>query len=158
MTAPALADWPDGRSDRFRRAEVSTVIGSGDAVWRRATSDVLRWKVKTRSGFAVDNTRPVASGARPIITARVLWVTVREPVEVVEVVENATRVGFSYRTLPGHPVSGEDAFIVHRNGDDVVLTIRSLTRPAPEQPWRALFPLLRVAQLVARRRHLRALR
>ena len=87
-----------------------------------------------------------------------LWVTVREPVEVVEVVESATRVGFSYRTLPGHPVSGEEAFIVHRNGDDVVLTIRSLTRPAPEQPWRALFPLLRVAQLVARRRYLRALR
>ena len=158
MTAPGLADWPDGRSDRFRRAEVSAVIGSGDAVWRRATSDVLRWKVKTRSGFAVDDARPVASGSRPIITARVLWVTVREPVEVVEVVENATRVGFSYRTLPGHPVSGEEAFIVHRNGDDVVLTIRSLTRPAPEQPWRALFPLLRVAQLVARRRYLRALR
>ena len=149
MTAPGLADWPDGRSDRFRRAEVSAVIGSGDAVWRRATSDVRRWKVKTRSGFAVDDTRPVAIGARPIITARVLWVTVREPVEVVEVVESATRVGFSYRTLP---------FIVHRNGDDVVLTIRSLTRPAPEQPWRALFPLLRVAQLVARRRYLRALR
>jgi len=67
-------------------------------------------------------------------------------------------VGFSYRTRPGHPVSGEEAFIVHRDGGNVFFTVRSLTAPATEQPWRALYPLLRVAQIVARRRYLRTLR
>jgi len=37
-------------------------------------------------------------------------------------------------------------------------TVRSLTAPAPQQPWRSLHPLLRVVQRIARRRYLRALR
>ena len=116
------------------------------------------WKVKTRSGFTVDDTRPVSSGDQLTITARVVGVTVREPVQVATVVGTTERVGFSYRTRPGHPVTGEEAFIVHREDDDVFLTIRSLTAPAAEQPWRGLYPLLRIAQVVARRRYLRALR
>jgi uncharacterized protein (UPF0548 family) len=60
--------------------------------------------------------------------------------------------------MPGHPVSGEEAFIVHRRGDEVHLTVRSLTRPASPQPWRALYPLLLIAQRIARRRYLRSLR
>ncbi|MGA7148988.1 MAG: DUF1990 family protein, partial [Microbacterium sp.] len=59
---------------------------------------------------------------------------------------------------PGHPVSGEEAFIVHRDGDTVTLTVRSLTRPARELRWRLAYPGLLVAQKVARRRYLRALR
>jgi uncharacterized protein (UPF0548 family) len=85
------------------------------------------------------------------VTAPVLGITVVEPIEVESVVEESERTGFAYRTLPGHPVSGEEAFIVHRSGDEVHLTVRSLTRAAPQQPWRALYPLLRIAQRVARR-------
>ncbi|TFD11172.1 hypothetical protein E3T35_11445 [Cryobacterium sp. TMT1-2-2] len=47
---------------------------------------------------------------------------------------------------------------MHRHGNEVHLTVRSLTRAAPQQPWRALYPLLRVAQLIVRRRYLRSLR
>ncbi|MEB0004145.1 DUF1990 family protein [Cryobacterium sp. RTC2.1] len=157
MTSPERGEWP--ASDRgYRRSEVSALLGHGDAIWERATRDVLRWRVKTASGFAVDSTGPVSQGDHVIVTARVLTVTVVEPVEVVEVVKESDRVGFAYRTLPGHPVSGEEAFIVHRRGDEVRLTVRSLTRPAPQQPWRALYPLLLIAQRIARRRYLRSLR
>lgn len=158
MTDPHLPRWPGTTSRAFRRSEVSARIGSGDAAWARASHEVLRWGVKTRSGFAVDDTRAVTPGARLTITARIAGVTIREPVEVVSVVETDDRVGFSYRTLPGHPVAGEEAFIVHREGAEVLLTVRSLTRAAPQQPWRALFPALRVVQRFARRRYLRALR
>jgi uncharacterized protein (UPF0548 family) len=137
---------------------VTARIGQGDADWERAARDVLRWAVKTRSGFTVDDSQPVTPGSELTITARIAGITVREPVRVVRVVEQDDRVGFSYRTLPGHPVSGEEAFIVHREGDEVLLTIRSLTAPSDRQPWRALHPLLRIAQIVARRRYLRALR
>lgn len=157
MTSPELREWhPSDR--RYRRSEVSAVVGSGDAVWERAARDVLRWRVKTASGFAVDSVGPVSQGDRVTVTAHVLGVTVVEPVEVVSVVEEQDRVGFAYRTMPGHPVSGEEAFIVHRQGDQVRLTIRSLTRTASQQPWRALYPALRIAQRIARRRYLRALR
>ena len=77
---------------------------------------------------------------------------------MVDVVETSTRVGFAYRTLPGHPVSGEEAFIVHQEGGAVLLTIRSLTRPAERAGWRLLYPVLLVAQRIARRRYRRALR
>ena len=143
---------------RFSRSDVSAVVGRGGAVWDRATREVIRWRVKTASGFAVDAPGAVSPGDSVIVTARLFGVTVIEPVEVVAVIEEPDRVGFAYRTLPGHPVSGEEAFIVHRRGDEVYLTVRSLTRAAPQQPWRALYPLLKVAQLVARRRYLRSLR
>lgn len=157
MTIPALDAWPpSGRG--YRRSEVSAVVGHGDEMWQRATRDVLRWRVKTASGFEVDTTGPAQEGDHVLVTARLLGVRIIEPVEVASVVQESDRVGFAYLTLPGHPVSGEEAFIVHRHGDEVRLTVRSLTRPARRQPWRALYPLLRIVQVIARRRYLRALR
>ncbi|WP_313479932.1 DUF1990 family protein [Microbacterium sp.] len=108
--------------------------------------------------FAVDSTRHVAAGDHVTVTARLLNFTVVEPVEVVSVVEEQSRVGFAYRTLPGHPVHGEEAFIVHRHDNDVYLTVRSLTQPAPQQPRKALYPLLLIAQRIARRRYMKSLR
>ncbi|TQJ31520.1 DUF1990 family protein [Microbacterium sp. SLBN-146] len=157
-TDPRLEVWPAAESAPFRRTEVTTRLGRGQDLWERASRDVVRWKVKTESGFTVDDPRRVTPGVHVTVTARVAGIMVREPVEVAEVVDTGSRVGFSYRTLPGHPVSGEEAFIVHRDGDDVFLTIRSLTAPASSGPWRVLHPALRVAQVVARRRYLRALR
>lgn len=157
MTHPAEADWAPQRGDH-RRWETSTVLGTGSEVWEWARSEVLRWGLKTRSGFDVSPESPVAEGDRPVIMAHAFGLSIREPVEVVEVVDTAHRVGFAYRTLPGHPVSGEEAFIVHREGDTVTLTVRSLTRPSTTPRWRAAYPALLVAQRVARARYLRALR
>lgn len=156
LTAPAAPVWA-GTDAAYRREEVTALVGHGESAWRGAAHDVLRWRVKTASGFRVDDLREVRPGVRPIITAGPRGLAVREPVEVVEVVRQPDRVGFAYRTLPGHPVDGEEAFVVSRTGDEVRLTVRSLTRQAAEQPWRALFPLLLVAQRVAHRRYLRAL-
>ena len=158
LTQPHLDVWRP-EAGLLRRFEKTVALGDGDALWERAAADVLLWRVKTRSGFEVhpDGARAVV-GARPTIIAGWGGVRIQEPVEVVAVVDAPTRVGFAYRTLPGHPVQGEEAFIVRRVDARVEFTIRSLTRPAPSGPWRTLFPLLRVAQIVARRRYERALR
>ncbi|BDD84310.1 hypothetical protein TPB0596_40730 [Tsukamurella pulmonis] len=157
MTRPDAPTW-DSTPAQFRRSEITATIGHGDDDFARAAHDVLRWAVKTRSGFAVSSDGPATSGQRLVVTAGLAGVTVREPVQVLDVVRSAERVGFSYRALPGHPVRGEEAFVVHRDGAAVLLTIRSLTRPAPGGPWRWAFPLLLVAQRVARARYVRALR
>ncbi|MGR0161909.1 DUF1990 family protein [Paenarthrobacter nitroguajacolicus] len=156
MTSPELHVWPTVVGG-LRRSEVSAVVGHGDACWERATSQVLRWGVKTASGFSVDSPGPVSAGDRVLVTAHFLGIRVREPVEVVAVTQERNRVGFAYRTLPGHPVSGEEAFIVRRDRDEVRLTIRSLTGPARQQPWRTLYPVLLILQRIVRRRYLRAL-
>lgn len=85
-------------------------------------------------------------------------VPLAEPVEVLRTVETSARAGFAYGTLDGHPVSGEEAFVVHRDvAGAVFLTLRSLTGPAPAGGWSRLFPVLRLAQGLYRRRYLRAL-
>ncbi|TKV28145.1 DUF1990 domain-containing protein [Arthrobacter sp. NamB2] len=157
MTLPAVEPWPQGRHDGYRRSEVTSVVGQGDDVWRRAVDEVLRWGVKTRSGFSVDCTTPVVPGQRVSVTVTFLGLSVVEPVEVVSVVNDGQRAGFAYRTRPGHPVRGEEAFIVSRHDDEVRLTVRSLTRAAPRHPWRLLFPILLLVQRVVRRRYLRSL-
>lgn len=146
----------------FRRYERTVVIGRGADAWATARDAVTRWEVKRRSGFAVapddGGGAGVRAGGRYVVTAGPGRFAVREPVEVVAVVDTGDRCGFAYGTRRGHPVSGEEAFIVHRDDDGRVhLTLRSLTRAAPAAPWRFLFPFLLLAQRCVRRRYLRAL-
>lgn len=157
FTAPGSERWPS-TPGRFRRWEGRATLGAGDDVWLAARDAVLRWGVKTRSGFRVADPRPVRSGERTVVTVRALGRLVREPVEVVAVVDEPGRAGFAYRALPGHPIRGEEAFVVERDGDEIRIVIRSLTRAADSGCWRVLFPVLLVAQRLVRRRYLRALR
>lgn len=161
-THPADPIW-SAAFPGYRRYERTATIGHGEADWRAACSAVMEWEVKRRSGFRVEPVTGSAiratAGDEYRVTAAFGPITIHEPVRVVATVETLTRCGFAYGTLPGHPVSGEEAFVVHRSPDGTVwLTLRSLTRPAPEGPWRPLFPMLVIAQTRYRRRYLRALR
>jgi uncharacterized protein (UPF0548 family) len=137
------------------------VVGRGREQWQRATALLLQWGVKTRSGFRIEpdggtSTR-VEQDADYWLVASFGPVSVREPARVVSVVDEPDRCGFAYGTLEGHPVTGEEAFVISRTPDgDVLLTLRSLTRSSPGR-WRLLFPLILVAQRWYRRRYLRAL-
>jgi uncharacterized protein (UPF0548 family) len=160
-TCPDQGSWTS-RPAGFRGYERSVHIGRGRATWDAVSTDLLEWGVKTRSGFRV--VPGPGAGAR-VQTGAHYWVlpslgrpVVREPVRVVAVIDRPDRRGFAYGTLEGHPVSGEEAFVVHRTPDgEVYLTLRSLTRPAPGGAWRMVFPALIVAQRIYRRRYLRAL-
>lgn len=161
-TRPSEIAWAgDSRTetvDGFRLLTTRVCIGAGEACWTRASTDVLRWAVKTRSGFAVDPPEPVELGRRYRIRARIGPFGVTEPVEVVAVVTSPDRVGFAYGTLTGHPVSGEEAFVVDRDADGRVwLTLRSLTRRAAGTGWGLAFPVLLLAQRFYRRRYARSL-
>ncbi|CAL9356754.1 DUF1990 family protein [Streptomyces pilosus] len=161
-TSPDTPLWP-ASPPGYRRYEKTVTLGHSDGTWAAARDAVVRWEVKRRSGFSVapadGGGLRVRSGGRYTITAGPGRFSVREPVEVVAVVETANRCGFAYGTRWGHPVSGEEAFVVHRDDDGrVLLTLRSLTRAAPAGPWRYLFPVLLLVQLGVRARYLRALR
>jgi 2-dehydropantoate 2-reductase len=159
-TTPAAEQWaPPGG---WRADEHTVRLGSGADLWDTASAAVLSWGIKTRSGFTVDPPleagHTARQGQRHWLVARFGPVHVREPVEILTIVATPNRAALAYGTLQGHPVSGEEAFIVHRDDDGVVsLTLRSLTS-AGRGPWRALFPLILIAQRAYRRRYLRALR
>ena len=159
--ATALADevWP-ATPDGFRRYERTVSV---PLPWEDARALLLAWAVKTRSGFDVETgsaaEQAVREGANVWLRLAIGPVAVREPIRVVAVVDQPLRCGFSYGTLEGHPVRGEEAFVVHRATEPgpVLLTIRSLTRPAARGPWRYAFPILLVAQRFFRKRYLRSL-
>ena len=157
LTEPATEPWASTPRE-FRRFEATVAIGRGAAAWTFATDEVLSWGITRRSGFRV-SPLTVTEGLDYRITVGWGPFTVLEPVRVVAVVDDVDRCGFAYGTLHGHPVSGEEAFIVHRDPvGTVFLTLRSLTRAAPNGSWRPAFPVLLLAQRFARRRYLRSLK
>jgi uncharacterized protein (UPF0548 family) len=158
-TTPESERWT--RPPGLRAFQRTVVIGHGPADWVRSTSAVLTWGVKTRSGFTVHAApgagRRVAEGADFWLVAAVGPFRVREPVRVVAVVDRPDRCGFAYGRLEGHPVSGEEAFVVHRRSDGaILLTLRSITGPS-RGGWWVIFPALLIAQRWYRSRYVRAL-
>jgi uncharacterized protein (UPF0548 family) len=151
----------------FHGYERTVFLGHGSSLWAFTSTEILRWGVKTRSGFSVENGGPSTSGAglgHPVAAGDRYWLVahlgplrIHEPVQVVAVVDKPDRKGFAYCTLAGHPVRGEEAFLVDRRTDGSVwLTIRSLTRPASGL-WGAAYPVALLAQRLYRRRYFRAL-
>lgn len=160
-TQPADEHWSHPPAG-LRRYERTVLIGNGQACWEAAAAAVLSWGVKTRSGFTVEPGPGVGGGVE---TGADYWLVaslgpfaIREPARVVAVVDRPDRCGFAYGTLDGHPVSGEEAFIVDRSPEgDVRLTLRSLTGSS-RGLWRTAFPAVLIAQRWYRFRYLRALR
>jgi uncharacterized protein (UPF0548 family) len=151
----------------FREYERTVLLGHGSSLWTFASIEILRWGVKTRSGFSVESGGPSTSGAglgHPVVEGDRYWLVahlgplrIHEPVQVVAVVDDPDRKGFAYGTLAGHPVRGEEAFLVDRRTDGSVwLTIRSLTRPASGL-WGAACPVALLAQRLYRKRYFRSL-
>ena len=156
VTRPADREWIAATAAQ-RRYERTVPIGHGDADWEVAARAVMEWAVKRRSGFDAVGDGSATEGRDYELVARVGPLKVREPVRVVATVTEPDRVGFAYGTLTGHPVSGEEAFVVHRDGSEVLFTLRSVTS-AGAGGWRLLFPLALLAQRIYRWRYLAALR
>lgn len=142
----------------YRAIDVRRRIG--DAGWREAGDEILRWGIQRRSGIRVSapgdaERRPIAAGDRAVLRIG-LWPR-DVPCRVVYVVDEPAVRGFAYGTLPGHPESGEEAFLVEQDPDGSVwVRIRAFSRPAT---WwlRAGGPLVRLLQRAYTQRYLRAL-
>jgi uncharacterized protein (UPF0548 family) len=75
---------------------------------------------------------------------------------VVYVVDQARRKGFAYGSLPGHPESGEELFVVELGEDgQVTFTITAFSRPA-SMLARGGGPISRLAQARITNRYLRS--
>ena len=165
--APDLLSFPPAG---FRSVERRVRIGHGEARWRFARLQVLSWGVKRRSGFRVER---IASDAgakneqvfspdgfelvHPGDTAVLHFGPLLEPVRVVYVIDDPDRCGFGYGTLEGHPLQGEESFMIERRANDSVwIVVRSFSRPSTRR-WKAIGLAVRVAQAILMRRYLVAL-
>jgi uncharacterized protein (UPF0548 family) len=107
--------------------------------------------------LAEDGTVLLKAGDTANLVSKIGPISVNAPVRVVYVIDEPTRKGFAYGTLTGHPVSGEESWIVEREPDGSVwMTIRAFSRPS-RWYWWAVYPALRVMQRLSTRRYQRAL-
>lgn len=186
LTQPLSPRWVDRPAD-YRHFESAYFVGHGSETFDRCTEELLHWEVKIRSGFDIgaqaseDETGSlsadtgslsagtgslsagtgaprVRAGQEPTIFVRLGPFRLPEPARVIEVFESETRRGFTYGTKPGHPITGEESFIlIHADDDRVFLVLRSVSR-AGMGIWRFGEPFVRLAQVIYRRRYSRALR
>lgn len=158
----------------FRATERSARVGYGEERWQWAVAQLMTWGVKRRAGFRIekhsigadegeqefsaDGAPFIRAGDEAVIRMRIGPFSIREPIRVVYTVDEPGRRGFGYGTLPGHPLSGEESFVLERRPDDSVwFTVRTFSRPAGVLYWLAV-PLLRMAQSVVQTRYLDSLR
>ena len=107
--------------------------------------------------YTEDGTPHVAPGVTADLIVHVFGVRFTAPVRVVSVTTDAHRVGFAYGTLPGHPETGEESFMVEQHDDGSVwIVIRSFSHPSTWY-YRLAAPLLRWQQRAATKKYLRAL-
>ncbi|WP_313813500.1 DUF1990 family protein [Glutamicibacter sp.] len=157
LTNISSSQW-NPESGRYRIYEQESLVGRGDVLWAQASSALMRWKVKTRSGFTIHPESVVSLGSRPNLSVTIGRVTIQEPIEVCDVLVSTDRIGYAYKTLAGHPIDGEESFILQKRGAQVVLIIRSLSAPSGEARWRRRFALLSMVQKAVRLRYRQALK
>jgi uncharacterized protein (UPF0548 family) len=119
---------PDG----YHYLNRQMVIGLGTAQFDDAADALLGWQMHLRSGLRVCASSATAKDdAVVMLGIGVGPFTLNAPCRVVYVIDEPNRQGFAYGTLPGHPESGEEAFVIERADDDTVcLSITAFSTPA----------------------------
>ncbi|WP_223874044.1 DUF1990 domain-containing protein [Salinispora vitiensis] len=146
---------PSGYRHVHRRA----FLGADVRVFDRAVDALLSWRVHGRAGISVD--RPDLRPEPGVdFRLRIGWrgLLVQAPCRIIYTFDQGDRLGFAYGTLPGHPESGEEAFLVHRDGvGRSHFEIRAFSRP-DSLAARMAGPLGRFAQDLITSRYLGAMR
>ncbi|WP_166869244.1 DUF1990 family protein [Salinibacterium sp. ZJ70] len=154
----SLDDVPDETG--FRTTQRDVELGHGAEVFARAAAATMSWQIQRGAGIrvqvdAVEPVRTLRAGDAAIMRVP-LWPW-EVPCLVVATIDEPRRIGFAYGTLPGHPESGEESFVVeHLPDDSVVLRIRAFSRPAT---WlfRIGYPAVLLMQRIYTDRYVRAL-
>ena len=105
-----------------------TRIGDGTATLDRAATALREWRMQAGSGLRVAADGPADVG-RTVVLALGHPIGLVIPCRVVWTVDEPTRRGFGYGTLPRHPECGEESFILDLDdGGAVWLTVTAFTR------------------------------
>ncbi len=148
--ATAAGQLPAG----YNHQHAERQIGTGQQRFEQAAHAVMHWGMQRGSGLRVQASSEVAV-VDAVVLVRMGFLPA--PCRVVYVIDEPDMRGFAYGTLPGHPESGEERFVVRRDpaSSAVFAEVSAFSRPAA---WwsKAGGPLVKVAQRVIAERYLRA--
>jgi uncharacterized protein (UPF0548 family) len=108
------------------------VVGHGHAAFDRAVAAVFDWRMQKGMGLRVRASGPPSEpGTVVVLTAGLRRFGYDIPCRVVWARTDGDERGFAYGSLPGHPESGEESFVVTlQESGDVVFTTRVFSRLA----------------------------
>jgi uncharacterized protein (UPF0548 family) len=134
------------------------IIGLGTARFADAARALLGWQMHLRSGLRVSTSSATATHHAVVMLGIGAGPSrLNAPCRVVYIIDEPTRQGFAYGTLPGHPESGEEAFVIERlDGDTISFSITAFSTPASDLA-KLTGPLGRLAQRWMTARYLRSL-
>lgn len=116
---------PGYQHDRYERA-----LGEGPGTFQRACEGLRGWQAHLGAGLVIQPRNALSVGSTVVVAIPFGPVTAIAPCRIVAVVDEPHRFGFAYGSLPGHPESGEEAFIVDDTDYGVVFRIVAFSHPA----------------------------
>jgi uncharacterized protein (UPF0548 family) len=96
------------------------------------------WAVHREAGLSVVADGPIEVGTNVAMSAPLPIGFVDVTCRLVAVIDEASSCGFAYGTLPVHPETGEEAFLVVRDRDEVRFDVQAVS--APRHPLGRLVP------------------
>lgn len=173
MSPVLLLEWrpgPDALVERLERAreqeltgdgggglvvEQLTDLGPGDG--ERVLAALLGWELHRAAGMVLTASTPTVRVGTTVVNAAPFGpIALVAPCRVVALVQRPDAHGFTYATLPGHPLVGSETFTVEQADGRAQLRIRSQSRVTG--PARLLPPLARAGQRHVNRRYAAAAR
>ncbi|MBE1488123.1 DUF1990 family protein [Plantactinospora soyae] len=131
FTYPEVGATGTGRLPAgYRHLRWRTELAPG--VFEAAGAAVLTWRMHRAMGVRMTTDAPSAAPGVAVTAGLGLGrLRLAAPCEVVWAVRDQRRIGFGYGTLPGHPMRGEEAFLVELADDGRVwFTVIAFSAPA----------------------------
>lgn len=131
LTYPEVGATRDELPAGYKHVAREGRLGVGEQAWALASEALVHWELQRRAGVRVLPSSPtVVEGADAILLLGFGRVAIPAPVRVVYLVDEPRVRGFAYGTLPGHPESGEEAFLVELRPDGtVVCRVTAFSKP-----------------------------
>ena len=117
---------------RYAHDRLEGVVGHGADGFTSARRGLATWAAHAAPGLHVfPPSAPIAEGVTCLVTFGTPLLALAAPCRVTRVLDEERRFGFTYATLPGHPVDGVESFVVELDAlDDVRFTVEARSRPA----------------------------
>ena len=133
----------------YHHLHAERVVGSGADLMERGRDAIRTWTAQAELGLVLEPTVPEFAEGSVLVFAlpmkpSPLWAT--GACRIMRIVNEPQRFGFVYGTLPHHPESGEEAFLVHHRDDDTVAFSVTAFSRGKSLPMRAAGPIGRVIQ------------
>ena len=143
----------------FHHLHRTVQLGVGSLAFEKAKRGLRTWQLHKIPGVRVYPVAPIiALSTTVVVTIGAPFAAIAAPCRITRVVDDKSRYGFAYGTLPGHPEKGEEAFIVSlQSNNEVILQLTAFSAPGT-QLTRVAGPLGRGFQCLATEGYARAMR